>query len=248
MNYLLVFLPTLAAAAQLRPTIVGGTEVSIEDYPYQIALLKGGTLRCGGSIISPNQAVTAAHCVSDVPASKLSIHAGSSSFNDGGIVVNISSIAVHSKYDQVTFDNDIAIVTLAGSLPFGPGIGLVGSTDHGEGTLSDGVDVVVSGWGSVQEGWPASPSLQVVTVNVVDVDECRAGYHDVGLITESMFCAGVPEGGKDSCHGDNGGPAIVNGVLIGVVSWGHGCGWKGYPGVYSSTAYLRDFIAQMTGL
>jgi trypsin len=243
MNYLLGFLPALAAAAQLRPAIVGGTKVRIEDYLYQIALLKGGTLRCGGSIISPNQVVTAAHCVSDVPASKLSIRARSSSFGNGGIVVNISSIAVHSKYDRVTFDNDIAIVTPL-RVMFGPGIGLVGLPDNGAGTLSKGADVIASGWGSVQEGWPDSPSLQAVTVNLVDVDEYRAGYH-VGLITESMFCAGVPEGGKDSCHGDSGGPAVANGVLVGVVSWGHGCGWKG---VYSSTAYLRDFIAQMTGL
>jgi trypsin len=155
---------------------------------------------------------------------------------------------VHPKYDTATFDNDIAIMTLAERLRFGPGIGPVGLPEDGTRSLSIGGKVVVSGWGSVQEDRLDSPTLQAVTVSVVNVDECRASDSDVGPITESMFCAGAWEGGKDACHGDSGGPVVANGVLLGVVSWGYGCAMKGYPGVYSSTAYLREFIAQMTGL
>jgi trypsin len=247
MNLLALF-SALAAAAQLKPAIVGGTEVSIEDYPYQIALILNGKLGCGGSIISPNHVVTAAHCVIDHPASKFSIRAGSSSSKSGGVVVNVSSSAVHPKYNTATFDNDIAILTLADRLTFGPGVGPVGLPDDGARSLSIGAEVVVSGWGSVQEDRPESPTLQAVTVSVVNMDDCRANYSDVGAITESMFCAGAWDGGKDACHGDSGGPVVANGVLVGVVSWGFGCAMKGYPGVYSSTAYLRGFIAQMTGL
>lgn len=55
-----------------------------------------------------------------------------------------------------------------------------------------------------------------------------------------MICAGTP--GQDSCQGDSGGPLVVNGVQVGVVSWGYGCARPGYPGVYSNIANLRGFI------
>lgn len=44
--------------------IVGGLDADIKDYPYQLSLNnKGHNSYCGGSIISPEYAVTAAHCV-----------------------------------------------------------------------------------------------------------------------------------------------------------------------------------------
>jgi S-adenosylhomocysteine hydrolase len=103
---------------------------------------------------------------------------------------------VHPNYDNVTLGNDIAILTLAECLTFGPGIGLVGLPEDGARTLVNGAEVVVSGWGSVQEGRLDSPTLQTVTVNVFNVDDCRANNSDVGAITESMFCAGAWDGGK----------------------------------------------------
>lgn len=44
------------------PFIVGGFETSVEDNPWQIALLLYSSLRCGGSIISDRWILSAAHC------------------------------------------------------------------------------------------------------------------------------------------------------------------------------------------
>ena len=61
-----------------------------------------------------------------------------------------------------------------------------------------------------------------------------------------MVCAGVPEGGKDACQGDGGGPLMLknSGNQVGIVSWGAGCAEKEHPGVYANVAdkEIHDFI------
>ena len=58
-----------------------------------------------------------------------------------------------------------------------------------------------------------------------------------------MLCAGVPEGGKDTCSGDSGGPIFTqDGVQVGVVSWGFGCARPGLPGVYARVSGAYDWI------
>ena len=81
-----------------------------------------------------------------------------------------------------------------------------------------------------------------------------------------MICAGLPEGGKDSCTGDNGGPVVCGEVrtrlkshvsllqynflqeLIGVITWGiahYFCGNPGKPGVHTETSYFIDWITSI---
>uniref|UniRef100_A0A3Q0RZ51 trypsin n=1 Tax=Amphilophus citrinellus TaxID=61819 RepID=A0A3Q0RZ51_AMPCI len=65
-------------------------------------------------------------------------------------------------------------------------------------------------------------------------------------LTNNMFCAGIPEGGKDSCQGDSGSPFTLteNGRhwAAGIVSWGVECGRRGTYGVYTRVANYLDWI------
>lgn len=54
-------------------------------------------------------------------------------------------------------------------------------------------------------------------------------------------------GGVDSCFGDSGGPAVLNGKLIGIVMGGDGCARPGYPGIYTKISAFYDWIMKNMG-
>jgi trypsin len=62
-----------------------------------------------------------------------------------------------------------------------------------------------------------------------------------------MVCAGGAEN-EDACNGDSGGPLVGDdGILLGVVSWGIGCGSPGLPGVYARVGVAVSFINENLG-
>jgi trypsin len=139
-------------------------------------------------------------------------------------------------------------VTFQVSVPFtyGPGTQPIPltSTEPAAGSLA-----VVSGWGVLSFGdITPSSQLQAVEVDIISRAACNDAYAAYGEITENMICAAVPGGGKDFCSGDNGGPLVVGGQLVGIASWGIGCALSYFPGVYSNVATIKSFITEQTGV
>merc|ERR1711872_1174603 len=83
------------------------------------------------------------------------------------------------------------------------------------------------------DSWTISNDICLLELD----DDCRDSYGQ-SEIADSMICAGLDAGGKDSCQGDSGGPFMCGNQLSGVVSWGYGCAEAGYPGVYTQTSYF----------
>lgn len=101
----------------------------------------------------------------------------------------------------------------------------------------------VSGWGVREIGGNITFSLQAVQIPVISREACREKYDDE-TITDRMICAASLLEGIDACQGDSGGPFEENGVLIGIISWGIGCGDRRYPGVYTNVVdtEIHEFI------
>ena len=103
----------------------------------------------------------------------------------------------------------------------------------------------VSGWGTLSYGGNSPESLQWVEVPAVTNDICNQAYYN--SITDAMICAGYAEGGKDSCQGDSGGPFVClnndnKALLTGIVSFGSGCAYAGYYGVYARVTKILGWI------
>ncbi|KAI4458506.1 polyserase-related [Holotrichia oblita] len=238
--------------------IVGGEEVDIADYPYQVAVYWNDRFICGGSIISEDLVVTAAHCIR--PNGDYSIRVGSGSFKSGGEVYQIDrkNIIVNEQFNLEKVDYDIALLRASQSIFSGNTVAKPVALPSSGQQPAAGKLAKISGWGSriPRPGrlseccWSRSSDdqLNAAEVPIVEQSVCQEHYNPIE-ITDRMICAGYPGiGGKDSCQGDSGGPMVVDGVLVGVVSWGRGCADKRFPGVYSNVAVLRDWIKERGGV
>ncbi|KAH8255603.1 hypothetical protein KR038_007091 [Drosophila bunnanda] len=216
--------------------IIGGHETEIDEAPWQVSLQANGMHTCGGSIYSTTIIITAAHCVHGVKTGTLSIRAGSSKHNSGGILIEVAALKYHEKFDKVTGDNDVAVILLKEALPLNLYIQSIplAETDPAEGSRA-----LSTGWG-LRSGLILSTHLLGVTLPIIDYESCLKTAPPG--ITNVMICAAAP--GKDSCSGDSGGPLVSGGELVGIVSFGWGCSHPKYPGVYADVAKLRPWLLQ----
>lgn len=78
-------------------SIVGGYPVNITQVPWQISVHHRKRHICGGSIISDQWILTAAHCVDDV-VSEHRVRVGSPDKLTGGTLHYVDQVLTHEKY------------------------------------------------------------------------------------------------------------------------------------------------------
>ncbi|NXP15966.1 TRY2 protein, partial [Thinocorus orbignyianus] len=216
--------------------IVGGYTCSAHSVPYQVSLNSGYHF-CGGSLISSQWVVSAAHCYKSRIQVQLGKHnlAATESTQQ---LINSAKVIRHPSYSSSKLDNDIMLIKLSTTARLTSAVQTVALPSS---CVATGTSCLISGWGNTLSSGSNYPNtLQCLNAPVLSSTQCSQAYP--GQITSNMICIGYLEGGKDSCQGDSGGPVVCNGQLQGIVSWGMGCAQKGYPGVYTKVCNYVSWI------
>ncbi|CAH1738373.1 unnamed protein product [Aphis gossypii] len=258
-----------------RIRIIGGNPSELGSWPW-IAALGYQSLNknnraiqwnCGGTLITNSLVLTAAHCVHNIKNAKMTtVRLGELDLdpevmdNAMPLDVPVERIIIHEQYNENKIANDIALVKLKNSVTFNE---LIQPICMPMSSAMKNIDMsrslpFVAGWGTTlptfSYSFPRVTTLMEVQVPITSTKQCKDAYANepAAVIDDRVLCAGFPEGGKDSCRGDSGGPLMFpkgkQYYLMGIVSFGHKrCGEPGFPGVYTRLPSFMDWVIDKIG-
>ncbi|MEV5147226.1 serine protease [Streptomyces sp. NPDC052727] len=251
-----------ASPAVADSVVVGGFPIDVSQAPWTVALASrdrfGGTRAgqfCGAVAVGRTTVVTAAHCLSEevlgTPPNRvrdLKVIAGRTDLlSKQGEEIAVREIRLNPAYDVTTNSGDFAVLGLAGPLPRSAIVAMAGAGDP---AYAPGTQALVSGWGDTTGGGAYARRLHAARVRVLPDEMCARAYPggpDGAYRAATMLCAGEAGGGPDACQGDSGGPLVAGDRLIGLVSWGSGCGRPGLPGVYTRVSEIVRALRPAAG-
>ncbi|MFG3103347.1 trypsin-like serine protease [Streptomyces sp. NPDC048182] len=242
-----------APGSRIDPKIIGGVSTGISTAPWMAQLFytdDRGTSRtsddigffCGGAVVAPTKILTAAHCVKGynwhahgaIVTGTAQLATGSDLH--GGTLSGVWRQWNHPSYNAVTYDNDMALLTLPNPVKAKP-IPMTTASDTA--SYQPGTTAKVYGWGRTSSTSQAiSPVLKSASLPIRSDTVCSGAWGG-DYVKGHMVCAGLAATGSDTgtttpCNGDSGGPLVVGGRIVGVVSWGvEDCVAKGAYGVFS---------------
>ncbi|XP_075976584.1 brachyurin-like [Anticarsia gemmatalis] len=236
--------------------IAGGMPSNLGEFPYQAGLLANfqnieGTGVCGGSLVTANRVITAAHCWFDGThqAWRFTVVLGSVTLFSGGVRQETSVVAMHPRWMPRLLRNDVAVIYLPSSVTFSATISPIALPSGSQlSETFEGQSAVASGFGLTGDNASITVNqfLSHVTLSVLSQRACTTAFG--GVTQESNICtSGL--GGTSTCRGDSGGPLAVNRdgrrVLIGITSFGIAFGCEiGFPAAFARTTSFMDFFNQ----
>ncbi|MFI6303607.1 trypsin-like serine protease [Amycolatopsis thailandensis] len=211
--------------------IVNGERTTVKENPSVIAGMRVGGggpqgQSCTASVVGKRKILTAAHCMVDTTGAKSYLY-GDDDLNTPGdetFRTAVASFKAHPQYSGSggwRTGHDVAVVTTVDDLPV-PESQWAKVAGSGDGALTQpGKSGVSLGYGKTSASG-GSGELRKTTMPVNDPAGCQV--FDIRVNGDLMVCTGYNDGRTADCSGDSGGPFIVDGVVVGVSSWGSsGC-------------------------
>ncbi|KAK9875991.1 hypothetical protein WA026_011092 [Henosepilachna vigintioctopunctata] len=209
-------------ATHATPLISYGQNTMPGQWPWHAALYhsKGIQLMytCGGTLISANHILTAAHCVTrprtnrPINPQNLLVYLGKYNLNKFGTEIQdkeVVDIYVHPEYNYSVFYNDISILRLGEPAQFTNYVRPIclwqGSDDLNE---IEGHYGTVVGWG-FDHNRELSTSLMQAQMPIVSTSKCIYSNREFfsQFTSENSFCAGF-KNRTSVCNGDSGGGMV----------------------------------------
>uniref|UniRef100_A0A803VE20 Granzyme M n=1 Tax=Ficedula albicollis TaxID=59894 RepID=A0A803VE20_FICAL len=229
--------------------IVGGTGAKPGSWPWIVSIQHPWAPRlghfCGGSLISTQWVLTAAHCFDDY---KMYVVIGATKFTQPGpaaVVRSVRQVLIHPYYNPAVLRYDIAILELDHPVQCSPYIQMA-CVAHPTLKVSELNNCWIAGWGEVthtgERVWATpqqSPKPDCRTYTSAEVGLACSPESGSRDTEPQCLCRG---------KGDSGGPLMCQDKnadfwwVVGVTSFGRGCARAKKPGVYTSTQYFYDWI------
>ncbi|XP_004479479.2 prostasin isoform X2 [Dasypus novemcinctus] len=242
-------------ASQAR--ITGGDSTAQGHWPWQVSITYNAIHVCGGSLVSEDWVLSAAHCFPrEHRKEDYEVKLGAyqlDAYTPEAEVRTLAQVITHHSYRQEGSQGDIALLRLSSPVTFSRNIRPI-CLPAANASFPNGLQCTVTGWGHVAPSvsLQAPRPLQQLEVPLISRETCNCLYNinakpeEPHFIQQDMVCAGYVQGGKDACQGDSGGPLSchVEGFwyLAGIVSWGDACGAPKRPGVYTLTSSYASWI------
>ncbi|XP_072758423.1 protein masquerade [Anoplolepis gracilipes] len=251
--------PIQARSSERVGRVVGGEDADANEWCWQVALINSlNQYLCGGALIGTQWVLTAAHCVTNIVRSgdMIYVRVGDHDLtrkygSPGAQTLRVATTYIHHNHNSQTLDNDIALLKLQGQTELKDGVCLVCLPARGV-SHTAGQRCTVTGYGYMGEAGPIPLRVREAEIPIVSDAECvrkvNAVTEKIFILPASSFCAGG-EQGNDACQGDGGGPLVCQDdgfyELVGLVSWGFGCGRQNVPGVYVKVSSYIGWINQI---